>query len=298
MSGTLHVLFAPGFFSSAEVWHALELGTLVAVISGVVGVFTVILAVSHLQGTLSAILGRQALQGRSLIGANAIWGFIGVGVIAGVVLDLLGQRPRERDVTTGIVLGFVLGVGALFLFFDTWYTNTTGAPVSILFGSLFLINTKLIPLLVILAFITLALILVIYRPLLLSALNPELANARGVPVRWVSVLFMSAMAMAVEQSAIVVGALLSTALLMGPAATAVRMTKRTGAAMVISACIGVIATILGIILSYDSYTWTPVGTGWPVSFFITALVLGFYLLSLLPGLHARRGTVAQKGIAS
>src|SRR6185437_10518131 len=118
-----------------------------------------------------------------------------------------------------------------------------------------------------------------YRPLLLSSASPELAFARGIPVRITGALCLVAVALAVSLSALTIGAILSTALLVGPAAAALRLTSRPGLAVLWSAVIGLAATWLGVLLAYDSYYWPPAHQGWPVSFFVVALVLVFYLLA-------------------
>ena len=102
-----------------------------------------------------------------------------------------------------------------------------------------------------------------------------------MPVRLVGVLCLAAIALAVSLSALTIGAILSTALLIGPAATALRLTNRPGLAMLWSALIGVAATWLGVLLAYDSYYWPPERHGWPVSFFVVTLVLIGYLLARL-----------------
>jgi zinc/manganese transport system permease protein len=90
-----------------------------------------------------------------------------------------------------------------------------------------------------------------------------------------------ALAVSVALSAVIIGAVLSTALLIGPAATALRLVKGPVKAAVTAAVIGVLATWLGILLAYDSFYWPPAGRGWPVSFFVVALVVGSYLLTYL-----------------
>jgi zinc/manganese transport system permease protein len=85
----------------------------------------------------------------------------------------------------------------------------------------------------------------------------------------------------VALSAVIIGAVLSTALLIGPAATALRVAKGPVRAMLTAACIGVVATWLGIVLAYDSFYWPPAGRGWPVSFFVVTLIVGGYLLTYL-----------------
>jgi zinc/manganese transport system permease protein len=192
------------------------------------------------------------------------------------------QRPRGRDLATGIVRGAGLGLGALFLYFDTTHTSTTGATITILFGSLFTVSSSLIPVIAVFSLLALGIVLVLYRPLLLSSAAADLAAARGISVRLIGVLCLVAIALTVSLSAITIGAILSTALLVGPAATGLRLTARPGLAMVWAALIGLAATWLGILLAYDSYYWPPGQHGWPVSFFVVTLVLVFYLLSPRP----------------
>jgi zinc/manganese transport system permease protein len=110
-----------------------------------------------------------------------------------------------------------------------------------------------------------------------------------VPVRLVGALCLVAIALAVALSALTIGAILSTALLVGPAATALRLTNKPGLAMIWAAIIGLVATWLGILLAFDSFYWPPARQGWPVSFFVVTLVFTFYLIAQAPSaLRARR----------
>ncbi len=204
-------------------------------------------------------------------------------------MELIGiQRPRGRDLATGIVLGAGIGLAALFLYLDTTYHNTTGAAVTILFGSVFAISSSTVPLIVGLSLLVLALILTLYRPLLLGSVSAEMAAARGIPVRLIGAGYLLALALATALAAITIGTILSTALLVGPAASALRLTKRPPRAMLAAAGIGVAVMWVGIVLAYDSYDWPPVGHGWPVSFFVVTLIFILYLLSGLGELRNRR----------
>jgi zinc/manganese transport system permease protein len=284
----LGAIFEPGFFDSAPVHVAALVGAVVAVVSGVVGVFTVMRGQSF-AGEALADIGATGGSGAFLAGIAPLWGFVGVAILAAGVMEMIGiQRPRGRDLATGIVLGAGLGLAALFLYWDTTFTNTTGATITILFGSMFAINGSTIPIAVALSLLALALVIALYRPLLLSSVSVDMAAARGVPVRLVGVLYLLAMALAVSLSAVTIGAILSTALLIGPAATALRLTKRPGLAMLLAGLLGVAATWLGILLAYDSFYWPPTGHGWPVSFFVVTLVFLFYLLAHTP--LSRRGS--------
>jgi zinc/manganese transport system permease protein len=210
-------------------------------------------------------------------------------------MDLFGaERKRSRDVSTGIVLGGVLGLSALFLYLDATRTSTTGAAVTILFGSLFAVTGDTLPATVALGGLGLATLAVLYRPLLLSSVDNDLAAARGVPVRLLGLAFLATMGIAVSLSALTVGTILSPALLIGPAATALRLTRRPAAAMALAAALGLVSTWLGVLLAYDSYHWPPAGSdGWPVSFFIMALIfLGYLAGGPVGRLRERRATGA------
>ena len=287
MRATWSALFQPGFFDSAPVHAALLTGAVVAVVSGAVGVFTVLRSQSFAGHSL-ADLGTLGGSGAYLLGLGPLWGFVAAGVTVGGAMDLFGsERRRSRDVSTGIVLGAVLGVSALLLYFDTTNSSTTGATVTILFGSLFAVSGYTVPATVLFAVFGLVLLTVLYRPLLLSSVSTDLAAARGIRVRILSLLFMIVIGVTVALGSLIVGTILSPALLIGPAATALRLTRRPVAAMALAGGMGLAATWLGILLAYDSYHWPPSGEGWPVSFFVIALIFAAYLAS---GIRMRRST--------
>jgi zinc/manganese transport system permease protein len=288
VSQALHALLAPGFFSSAPVQVALLIGGLAAVVSGVVGGFTVLRGESY-AGHALADLSVTGGSGSFLLGISPLWGFLGTGLLASSFMNSIGAtRPQARDLATGIVRAAGLGLAALFLYWDTTSTSATGAAVSVLFGSMFTIGSSVIPLVIAVSAISLGCVALLYRPLLLSSLSAELAAARRMPVRVLGLVFLAVIALAVSLSALTVGAILATALLVGPAATALRLTSRPGRAILAAAGIGLLATWLGIVLAYDSFTWPPSHAGWPVSFFVVALIVAGYLITgLLRGLRNR-----------
>jgi zinc/manganese transport system permease protein len=281
------MVIEPGFFGNGPVRVALVAGGVVALVSGVVGLFTVLRGQAF-AGHALADVGATGGSGAFLVGVNPLWGFVGIGVLAAGIMEMIGiRRPRGRDVATGIVLGAGLGLAALFLYWDATFTNTTGATISVFFGSMFVISASTVPAIVVFSLLALGVVVLLYRPLLLSSVSTDMASVRGVPVRATGVLYLLAMAVAVSLAALTIGAILSTALLVGPAATAMRLTSRTGLAAILSGLIGVAATWLGILLAYDSFYWPPVQHGWPVSFFVVTLVFVFYLLAQLPAVGAR-----------
>ena len=271
------MIFASGFFASAPVHTAMIIGGVAAVVSGVVGVFTVIRGESfagHALADVSSAGGSASF----LLGINPLLGFLGMAAIAAGGMELAGARlVRERDLATGIAVGAGLGLAALLLYFDVTFTSTTGAAVMVMFGSMFSIPPTIIPLALAVGLSALALSALFYRPLLLVSLSPALAEVQGVRIRLTGLVHLLVLAFTVSLSAMTIGAILSTALLIGPAATALRLAKRPGQAIVISMLIGVGATWIGILLAYDSFYWTP-GHGWPVSFFIVSLIFIFYVI--------------------
>jgi zinc/manganese transport system permease protein len=279
VSGVLHAIVEPGFFSSPQVQLAATIGGLVAIVAAGVGIFTVVRAQSFAGEALGDI-GAAGGSSAYLVHVGSLWGFVASSLLASGAMELIGiQRARGRDLATGIVLGFGFGLAALFLYLGTTASSTTGAAVVIMFGSLFTISSSSLPLVLILAAITVGILITIYRPLMLVSVSPDLAAARGIPVRLVGAAYLTAMALAVALAAETIGAILSTALLVGPAATALRLTSRPHRAALASAGIALACTWVGLLLAYDSYYWPPVQHGWPVSFFIVALVLVCYLAS-------------------
>ena len=188
-------------------------------------------------------------------------------------MELIGiQRVRGRDLATGIVLGLGFGLAALFLYLGTNHDSTTGAhdhdSVRLDLRALARRTCR--------SCSASAhhgrAIVALYRPLLLVSVSPELAAARGIPVRAVGAAYLIAMAVAVALSALTIGAILSTALLVGPAATALRLTRRPHRAILAAAgsawrAHGSAAARLGQLLL------AALQHGWPVSFFIVTLVL-------------------------
>ena len=277
----LRYVFEPGFFGSGPVHVALAAGTVIAITSAVVGVFTVMRGQSFAGHSLADIATTGG-SGAFLVGVNQFWGYLAFGAGAAAIMEMIGvQRRRGRDVATGVVLGAALGLAALFLYLGTQYSSTTGASFTILFGSMFVLTPSTVPALIVSALLALATVVVLARVLLLSSLSPDIAAARGVPVRAVGVAYLMALAVSVALSAVIIGAVLSTALLVGPAATALRIAKGPVRAMLTAAGLGVLATWLGIVLAYDSFYWPPAGRGWPVSFFVVTLITVGYLVTYL-----------------
>lgn len=148
-------------------------------------------------------------------------------------MELLGlRRARSRDVATGVVLGASLGLTSLVFYLDATRTAVgAGATTGVLFGSVFTIDPSIMPTMALLSVAAIAVVVLLFRPLLLAAVDADMASARGVPVRAAGLAYLCALAVAVSMASITTGAILSTALLLGPAATALRITRRPATAL-------------------------------------------------------------------
>ncbi len=198
--------------------------------------------------------------GRYFSGATPLAGMVALTVAAGVLMGFLGERLDERDVAIGMILALALGFGLLFLHFFTAYATQATA---LLFGNVLAVDEATLWTLVALCVVCVAALATIARPLLFASLQPELAEAAGVPLRLVSVLFLAIVALAVAQCAQIVGVLLVFTLMVGPAATAQRVTSQLGPGLALAAVLALGEAWGGLALAY----WTD----WPVSFWITAL---------------------------
>jgi zinc/manganese transport system permease protein len=271
-----HWIVEPGFFANQPVRTALIVGLIVAVSSGVVGVYVVMRAQSFAGHALADVASAGG-AGASVIGASALGGFLAGGVIGAGAIDVIGvNRVRSRDVATGIVLGAATGAAALFFHLASVSGTSSSSTQQVLFGSIFTVPASIVPAVAVVATLVVVAVAVGSRPLLLSSLSEELAVARGLRVRAVDATFIVLVALVVALASVAVGSILSTALLIGPAAAAAKVTRSTRGAVVLAAATGVAATWLGILMSYDSYVWSGNQRAVPASGCIVAFVIVFY----------------------
>ncbi len=250
--------------------NAFAAGGLVAVMAGLVGFFLVLRGQTFAGHALSHV-GFTGATGAVLLGMSPFWGLVGVTVAGGVGMGLLGDRLAGRDVAIGMVLSTALGLGLLFLHFFTAYASQATA---LLFGNVFGVDRATVGGLAGLCLVTLAGLGAISRPLLFATLQPELAEAKGVP-RSVPVLFLALVALCTAGCAQIVGVLLVFTLMVGPAAAAQRLTIRLRRGVLLA-----VALALGEAWGGIALAWT---TDWPASFWITALSALVYALSCLSG---------------
>ena len=245
--------------------HAFQAGTIVAVVAGAIGYFVVLRGSAFAAHALSHI-GFAGATGAVVLGISPVFGLLAFTLGSGVAIGALGNRLRGRDVTIGIVLAWTLGLGVLFI---SLYRGYATEAYALLFGEILGISQGDVVLTLAAGLITLAGLVAVYRPLLFSSVDEELAGAKGVPVTALSIGFMAILAVAVTEAVQVVGVLLIFALIVTPAAIAVRFTSRPPAAIIIGVSLALMFTWLGLAISYYSPH--------PVSFFITSLAFFTYL---------------------
>jgi zinc/manganese transport system permease protein len=256
--------------------NAFAAAGIVSLLAGIVGYFLVMRGQTFAGHALSHV-GFAGATGAGLVGVSPLWGLVGFTLAAGMGMGVLGERLSGRDVAIGIVLALSLGLGVLFLHF---YTAYAAQATALLFGNVLGVDTDTLWTLLALALLSLAGLAVIARPLVFASLQPELAEAKGVPTRLIGLVFLAIVALTVAESAQIVGVLLVFALMVGPAAAAGRLTRRITTGLALSALLALAEAWLGIVLAYE--------TDWPTSFWITSLSAGIYVASLAPALIAPR----------
>ncbi len=245
--------------------NALAAGLVVGIVSGVVSRFVVMRNMAFAVHALSE-LGFTGSAGAILIGASPVLGLMAGTTITALFIGALGVRVRERDSVVGIAMAFGLGLGVLFL---SLYPRFATQAFAILFGSITGVSRGDVALLIGIGVVTLIALAVMYRPLTFATVDPEVAEARGVPVRELAIAFLLILAAAVAEAVQVVGVLLILTLLITPGATAERLTVNPARATIYSVAIALVSVEGGILLA--------LATNLPVSVYVTSLSFAGYL---------------------
>ncbi len=261
--------------------NAWEVASIVAVVAGVVGFFTVLRGSAFAAHAIpnGSFAGAA---GASLIGVSTLLG-LGVFSLAGALgIGLLGRRGRH-DVATALALVMMLGLGALFLSFSEEYAP---AVYSLLFGEVLGISSNDIAPTAILGLVCIATIAVLYRPLMLSSVLPEVAEARGVSRFGMEMLFLVVLALATAMTVPVVGTLLIFSLMIGAPAAGRSFTDQPLVAMALSIAFALIIVWAAIAASYE--------TNYPVGFFVgTGSAVSYTLGRAWAALRNRRTAQTQ-----
>ncbi|WP_086006584.1 metal ABC transporter permease [Nocardia abscessus] len=269
--GTTANLLSYGF-----VQQALLAAALLGLLSGVIGPLIISRQMSfavHGTSELSLTGAAAALLAGVGVGLGAIAG----SVVAAVLFGLLGTRARERDSVIAVVLSFGLGLSVLFLWLGP---DRAGSKFSLLTGQVVSVGNNGLGLLAVCTAGVIAVLAFVYRPLLFASSDPEVAVARGVPVRALSIVFAVLLGITAAFGVQIVGALLVLALLITPAAAAAQLTADPIRATVLAVVFAEVAAVGGILLS--------LAPGVPVSTFVTTISFLIYLACRLLGSRNRR----------
>ncbi|MDN6555068.1 MAG: metal ABC transporter permease [Acidipropionibacterium acidipropionici] len=260
------------------VTSSLIAGAVLGVLAGLIG------PMIHARDLAFAVHGTSEL---SFAGASVAL-FLGVGVTAGavagslvaaVILGVLGVRAKDRNASIGIMLPFGMGIGVLFL---SLYKGRSSNKFGLLTGQIVAVDTTQLTTLCLVAALVALILAAVWRPLFFASADPEVARARGVPMRFLSILFMVLLGLTTAMAIQLVGALLVLSLLITPTAAAARVTARPSALSALSVVFAVTAAVGGIMLS--------LGPGLPVSPYVTTISFLIYLICLPIGvLRHRRG---------
>lgn len=248
--------------------NALAAGTLVAVVAGAAGYFVVLRGQSFAAHVLSQV-GFPGAAAAVLLHVSPIAGLIVFCLAAALGIGWAGRDPdaghRAESAAVGSILAFSLGLGLLFF---RLYAGSAQGIYAFLFGTILGISDRDVQLTLVVALAGLLVLAIIGRPLVFSTVDPDVAEARGVPVRALSVAFLVVLALAVAITVQIVGTLLIFALLVAPGASAVLLSARPGRALALSIVISLAVTWLGLAGAYFSDL--------PVGFFITTLAFGVF----------------------
>jgi zinc/manganese transport system permease protein len=261
--------------------HALLAAVIVAVICGIIGPFVIMRSMAFAVHGTSELAFTGASAGL-LVGGNPVAGALCGTLLFASIIGMLSVRERERDSVIGVILAFGLGVGVLLLSF---YHGFASEATNILFGNIFGVSSNQLLFLVLIGIGATIALLFMYRPLLFASADPDVAEARGVPLKLIGVVFLLILAFAVTEAAQIVGTLLVLSLAITPAAAAQWLSSRPTVITLTSIAFALLASVGGLLASLASGTVKP-------SVFITIFSFSIYIAARLFG-RARRQASAK-----
>ena len=253
----------------ALVQNSLIAGAVLGLVGGLIGVFVMQRDMAFAVHGISE-LSFAGAAGALLLGANVVMGSIVGSLIAAIIIGLLGARARDRNSIIGVLMPFGLGLGILFL---SLYDGRSANRFSLLTGQIISVDTPDLAWLIGICVAVFVVLLLIWRPLRFDSLDPASAAARGIPSSLVSIGFMLLLGAVVAVSVQIIGALLVMALLVTPAAAAMRLSAGPLAVPVLAAVFGFVSAVGGILLAIAGTL--------PVSPYITSISFLIYILARL-----------------
>ncbi|MER5940457.1 metal ABC transporter permease [Streptomyces sp. NPDC001928] len=250
----------------ALVRNSLVAGVALGLVGGLVGVFVIMRDLPFAVHGISE-LSFAGASAALLLGVNIVAGSIVGSLVAAGAIGLLGARARDRNSVIGVIMPFGLGLGVLFL---ALYKGRAANKFGLLTGQIVAVDTPQMSWLLGTSAVVLVALAVMWRPLVFASADPEVAEARGVPVRGLSFAFMVVLGLAVALSVQIVGALLVLTLVVTPAAAAARVTASPVLLPVLSVVFAVASIEGGILLA--------LGSSIPISPYVTTISFGIYLV--------------------
>jgi zinc/manganese transport system permease protein len=244
-------------------------GAVLGVVGGLIGVFVMQRDMAFAVHGISE-LSFAGAAAALLLGVNVVAGSILGSLIAAAIIGLLGARARDRNSIIGVLMPFGLGLGILFL---ALYPGRSGNKFGLLTGQIVSVDFEQLGLLVGISVVVLAALLVIWRPLSFDSLDTEVAVAKGVPTRALALVFMVLLGLTVAVSVQVIGALLVLALLVTPAASALRVSASPVLVPVLAMIFGLVSAVGGILIA--------LGGSLPISPYITSISFLIYVICRL-----------------
>ena len=255
----------------ALVTNSLIAGALLGIVGGLVGFFVMARDLPFAVHGISE-LSFAGAAGALLIGADVVTGSVVGSLIAAVLIGLLGARARERNSVIGVLMPFGLGLGILFL---AIYPGRAANRFGLLTGQVVSVDGPQVIALIAVSLVVLVTLLLVWRPLLFASVDEDVAIARGVPVRALSMLFMVLLALTVSVAVQTVGALLVLALLVTPAAAALRIASGPLAVSLLSMLFATVSMVGGILLA--------LGAAIPISPYVTTISFLIYVVCRIAG---------------
>ena len=253
------------------VYTSVIAGAVLGIVGGLIGVFVMQRDMAFAVHGISE-LSFAGAAAALLLGVNVVAGSLVGSLIAAVLIGMLGSRARDRNSIIGVLMPFGLGLGILFL---ALYPGRSGNKFGLLTGQIVSVDFSQLGLLISISVVVLVVLLAIWRPLTFDSVDPEVAAARGVPGRALSLVFMVVLGLTVAVSVQIIGALLVLALLVTPAAAALRVSSSPVMVPVLSMTFGFVSAVGGILLA--------IGGSLPISPYITTISFLIYLACRLIG---------------
>ena len=267
----------------ALVSNSIIAGAVLGIVGGLIGVFVMQRDMAFAVHGISE-LSFAGAAAALLFGANVVAGSLVGSLVAATLIGVLGSRARDRNSIIGVLMPFGLGLGILFL---ALYPGRSGNRFGLLTGQILSVDIPQLGALIAISLVVLVALLAIWRPLVFDSIDPDVATARGVPARTLSIVFMVLLGLMVAVSVQIIGALLVLALLVTPAAAALRVSSSPVLVPVLAMLFGFVSAVGGILLA--------IGGSLPISPYVTTIsfliYLGCRLVGRINGRRLRRRVV-------